>query len=332
MADAGLESSERRPAASGRQHRNGRKPWGAGGIRAVRCLMYLASLAHHLQVVKYRSCSMWCCRLKRGWRAVRLRLEPARRQGAGETMAEPKRYQGIMVSSTFTDLQEHRQKVIEAIEKLDYHPVVMENHGARTDADVIDASLQMVRKSAAYVGLISHKYGQTPYCASRNPDKRSITELEFDEATRLGRPILLFIMGADHTVKKADIETDPDKRAKLDAFCERAKLMRPDGEVQRVYRVFKQQGGLGERLATVALADLKLPPAPAREPRPVPPEAPEPPLPNPPDLRAVPPLPRLAHVRRPDGAVADARRLVGGRRPPIPCCSTRRWAARARAC
>lgn len=203
-------------------------------------------------------------------------------------MADAKLYQGIMVSSTFTDLEEHRQEVIEAIEKLDYHPVVMESHGARTDADVIDASLQMVGKSAAYVGLISSKYGQTPYCAARNPGKRSITELEFDEATRLGRPILLFIMGEDHQIKKADVETDPEKMTKLDAFRERAKRMRPDGEVQRVYCVFNSKEDLAKE-AAIALAKLNLQPPTAPAPPPVLAGSPEPPLSNPPELRAVPP-------------------------------------------
>ena len=56
----------------------------------------------------------------------------------------------------------------------------------------------MVRHSAAYVGIISRKYGQIPKCSKRNPGNISITELEFDEAQKLNRPILLFIMGEKH--------------------------------------------------------------------------------------------------------------------------------------
>jgi hypothetical protein len=54
----------------------------------------------------------------------------------------------------------------------------------------------------------------------------------------LGRPIVLFIMGDDHPVKKADIESDPDKLRKLSEFRERAKRMRNDSEVHRIYEVF----------------------------------------------------------------------------------------------
>src|SRR6185503_19944577 len=123
---------------------------------------------------------------------------------------QPRPVPQVMVSSTFTDLQEHRAALIDAIHAHRLHANVMENDSARL-VDVIDSSLQMVRDSAAYIGVISLKYGQTPECLARNPDKLSITELEFNEAQRLGRPILLFIMGDEHPVKKADIEKDPDK-------------------------------------------------------------------------------------------------------------------------
>jgi hypothetical protein len=115
----------------------------------------------------------------------------------------------------------------------------MERSVARADVDMIESSLNMVRDSLAYVVVVSLKYGQTPVDPVRNPDQLSITELEFNEAMRLGRPILLFIMGDDHPVKKADIETDPDKRKKLDSFRERAKRAREDGEVHRVYETFE---------------------------------------------------------------------------------------------
>jgi tetratricopeptide (TPR) repeat protein len=144
-----------------------------------------------------------------------------------------------MLSSTFTDLKEHRQKAIEAISKLGYLPKVMEHTGAGAGADVIESSLNMVRDSVAYVGVISLKYGQTPLDPDRNPNRLSITELEFNEAIRLNRPILLFIMGDEHPVKRADIELESDKRKKLDAFRERAKRMRGGSEVERVYEVFE---------------------------------------------------------------------------------------------
>ena len=150
----------------------------------------------------------------------------------------PLAYKGVMVSSTFTDLKDHRAALIKVIDSAELKAVVMENDSAKPDVDVVDSSLRMVRKSAAYVGVISHKYGQTPNCPKRNPELRSITELEFDEAQRLQRPILLFIMGTKHPVTIEDVESDPAKREKLTTFRERAKKMGPDSEVHRVYATF----------------------------------------------------------------------------------------------
>jgi hypothetical protein len=169
----------------------------------------------------------------------------------------PHAYKGVMVSSTFTDLKDHRAALIKVIDGADLKSVVMENDSAKPDVDVVDSSLRMVQRSAAYIGVISHKYGQTPTCPRRNPDQLSVTELEFDEAQKLKRPILLFIMGDDHPVTKKDIESDPAKLMKLNAFRERAKKMGPDTEVHRIYATFNNLEEFKEKAAK-SVADLRI--------------------------------------------------------------------------
>ena len=137
---------------------------------------------------------------------------------ADDKLPAPINYKGVMVSSTFTDLKDHRAALIKAIDGLNFKSEAMEHASAKPDGDVIDASLQMVRNASAYVGVISHKYGQIPEDPNRNPDGLSLTELEFNEAQRLDRPVLIFIMGDDHDVKRADVEKDPEKIKKLEAF------------------------------------------------------------------------------------------------------------------
>jgi hypothetical protein len=161
-----------------------------------------------------------------------------------------------MVSSTFTDLTQHRAALIAAINAQDFKAVAMEDHSARPAVDVIDSSLEMVRNAAAYVGVISHNYGQVPECPRRNPDRLSLTQLELNEARRLGRPVLLFIMGDDHDVKRGDVERDPDRLAKLEAFRADAKRFKSDEAVHRVYYVFNDVHEL-EVAATLAVADLR---------------------------------------------------------------------------
>ena len=169
----------------------------------------------------------------------------------------PRDFKGVMVSSTFTDLKEHRAALINIIDHSGFKAVAMEHDSAKSDVDVIDSSLQMVRDSTAYILLISHKYGQTPVCTDRNPDKLSITELEFNEAVRQGRSILLFIMGDDHAIKKSDVEKDTEKETKLNTFRERAKKMGPDSDVHRVYAEFNSLEEFKEKAAK-ALSDLCL--------------------------------------------------------------------------
>ncbi len=149
----------------------------------------------------------------------------------------PRLYHGVMISSTFSDLEHHRAALIKALKGEGLSHIAMENDSAKV-VDVIDSSLQMVRDASAYIGIISYKYGQTPICPNRNPEKLSLTELEFNEAQRLDRPILLFIMGK-HPVLPDQFEKSATKRKKLDAFRERAKKMGPDSQVHRVYATFE---------------------------------------------------------------------------------------------
>ncbi|MEP0266831.1 DUF4062 domain-containing protein [Dokdonia sp.] len=132
-------------------------------------------------------------------------------------------YYGVMISSTFRDLEKHRKVIKDALEKEDLHVVGMESHVARTDDSVYSSSMSMVEKSAAYIGLISHRYGQIIESNTLNPHGYSITRLEYEKAQALGLPTLMFIMHDDHPVKKHDVETDLIKIEKLEDFKKEAK-------------------------------------------------------------------------------------------------------------
>jgi hypothetical protein len=114
----------------------------------------------------------------------------------------------------------------------------------------------MVRDASAYIVVIGRKYGQIPVCPNRNDEELSITELEFNEAQRINRPILMFLMGDDHLVRWFDVETDPAKMAKLNAFRERAKRIGPDSQVHRVYATFDSLEDFAVK-AVQAVAELR---------------------------------------------------------------------------
>jgi hypothetical protein len=129
-----------------------------------------------------------------------------------------KTFKGVMVSSTFTDMKEHRRALMTALRKEELFPIGMEDHQADPDDDEISVSLKMVKKASAYIGLISHRYGTIYPSAERNPFNHSICRLEFEAAQRLDLPTVIFEMSDDHKVKVNEIERDPEKIKQLDAY------------------------------------------------------------------------------------------------------------------
>jgi hypothetical protein len=143
----------------------------------------------------------------------------------------------VMVSSAFADLAGHRSALLEEIHRHGLLPISKGLSGRlRTDADILDSSLEMVRDSAAYIGIVSHQYGHVPAVSGRNPRGLSISELEFNEAVRLNLPILLFVM--KHPSTGSDIEVNPDGPAKLGAFRERARRWQEGGGLDRACEEF----------------------------------------------------------------------------------------------
>jgi len=158
-----------------------------------------------------------------------------------------------MISSTFTDLETLRKHAEAALNNHDLHPVMMEYQRGRSDDGVVSSSLAMVAKSAAYICILARKYGQTPACPIRNPDGRSVTELEFDAAmNRPGLPVHVFIMGPDYLTAEADYEPSETKRQKLAAFKERAKVAIPGGTVHRIYKTFNSEADFIAEIRTTA--------------------------------------------------------------------------------
>ena len=77
----------------------------------------------------------------------------------------------VMLSSTFHDLETHRDAVLSSIPSYDLLPLAMEYDAALPADDLISASLRKVEQSDAYVGIIGCRYGQIPICPERNPHK-----------------------------------------------------------------------------------------------------------------------------------------------------------------
>jgi hypothetical protein len=99
----------------------------------------------------------------------------------------------IYLSSTYEDLKEYREVVYKALRKGGYNVIAMEDYVA-TDQRPVDKCLKDVRGVDIYVGIFAFRYGYIPPETHGNPNKLSITELEFRHAETLKKPCLTFVV------------------------------------------------------------------------------------------------------------------------------------------
>lgn len=100
----------------------------------------------------------------------------------------------VYVSSTFLDLQEHREKVRTVLRRMGHEDVAMEYYVAE-DQRPLERCLSDVAACDLYVGIFAWRYGWTP--ADNNPDKLSITEMEYCQASNSGKECLIFLLSED---------------------------------------------------------------------------------------------------------------------------------------
>ncbi len=183
-----------------------------------------------------------------------------------------------MISSTALDLPEHREQALNACLSVAIRPIGMEQLPAR-DASGIQVSLEMVDQAEIYIGIYAWRYGWVP--PFDNPDKISVTEMEFDRALERKtqgelKEILIFVMDDEHPIRSRDMEAGDGVQEKLRDFKERACA-------GRVVRKFKSKEELYGQIVH-SLADFKV----RNETSPVPTPATGNPIPKPPSFYAEP--------------------------------------------
>jgi hypothetical protein len=100
----------------------------------------------------------------------------------------------IYLSSTFVDLEAHREAVYRQLRRMQHDIIAMEDYVARDDRPAAQC-LRDVARSDLYVGLFAWRYGFIP--AQDNPRSLSITELEYREAEAKSIPRLVFLLDDD---------------------------------------------------------------------------------------------------------------------------------------
>ena len=151
----------------------------------------------------------------------------------GDNVSE-KKYQ-IFISSTYNDLREAREKIIETILSMYHFPIGMEMFSADDD-DQWQVIKDTIDQSDYYVIIIGHRYG------SETSEGISYTEKEYDYAKSKGIPILAFIRDRNVATKPNERDSEPDKIEKLNRFITKA-------EANKMRDTWKNIDDLGGKVA-----------------------------------------------------------------------------------
>ena len=129
-------------------------------------------------------------------------------------MLQERRYQ-IFLSSTYDDLRAERQAATQSILAMGHLAAGMELFPA-SDLTQLDLIKRVIAESDYYVVLIGGRYG------SIHPEKGiSFTELEYDDALELAKPILGFVVRDVGKLASERVEVDQGRRAALERFREK---------------------------------------------------------------------------------------------------------------
>lgn len=145
----------------------------------------------------------------------------------------------VFVCSTFSDLSQEREGVLDAISRLKLQHDAMEFFGARAEQP-IETCLQEVRASDVLVVIVGHRYGSVV------PDLGiSYSEAEYVEGYRLNKPCLIYMRDDNVPILPRHMERDPEKLKLLEKWKE---------TLQSRHTVSTFQDG--SRLAVQVAADL----------------------------------------------------------------------------
>ena len=153
------------------------------------------------------------------------------------------RYQ-VFVSSSYRDLQQERQQVMQALLELDCIPAGMELFPAAND-DQWTLIQRVIDDSDYYVLIIGGRYGST------TADGISYTEREFDYAAGCRKQIIAFPHLNPDDLAAKNVEMDREARERLSTFRNKVET----GRTCKYWSTAAELGGLVSRAIAIAIRD-----------------------------------------------------------------------------
>jgi hypothetical protein len=156
-----------------------------------------------------------------------------------------KRYQ-VFVSSTYADLEEERQEVMQALLELDCIPSGMELFPAASE-DQWTLIQKVIDDCDYYLVIVAGRYG------SVGPDGTSYTEMEYRYAVEHNKPIISFLHQNPGTLRADRSEESAEGRSKLEGFRTLVQ--------KRMCRMWDSPSDLGSKVSRSLVKLIKAHPA-----------------------------------------------------------------------
>jgi len=148
----------------------------------------------------------------------------------------------IYISSTFEDLKDYRAAAYRTLRQMQHDVVSMEDYTAGVQRP-LDKCLADVAASEIYVGIFAWRYGYIP--EKDNPERKSITELEYRKASQEGKPRLIFLLdpNADWKLDWTDLRTGEGEQGK------RIDMLRGELGREHTVRFFNSPDALSSQIS-----------------------------------------------------------------------------------
>lgn len=152
----------------------------------------------------------------------------------------------VFLSATQGDLIEARRKAISSILLSDCFVASMEYFPA-TNEEQMDFIQTIIDECDFYLLIVGGRYG------SLHSSGVSFTEREFDYAVSQEKPVLAFLHAEPALLPPDRRETDPERQARFDAFCEKVKA-------KRVVGLWRNEDELASQITTGLLRTRRMNP------------------------------------------------------------------------
>ena len=165
----------------------------------------------------------------------------------------------IFISSTAIDLRDYRDKVRDAVLRLENLPIAMETFSAQSGQPASEC-MRMAAEADAVICIVAHRYGYVPPPELGGDGEHCITWLEVDAAKRAGKPVFAFLVDAKAPwiqVKEQDRLTSepPDKEAEILKAVRKLQEFRSILEREYTRNIFSSDEELA-KLVAITVANL----------------------------------------------------------------------------